>query len=316
MADTDDSSARWERNVLEKVALSAVEEQRRARRWGIFFKLLSFAWLFLLLFALLGWMAKAEVSLPGKHSAMVELDGVIAPDSRASADLIVKGLRSAFEDSDTAGVILRINSPGGSAVQAAEINDAIRGLRKEHPNIPLYAVVDDECASGAYYVAVAADKIFVNKASLVGSIGVLIDGFGFTGAMHKLGIERRLLTAGVNKGFLDPFSPLTPQQRAYAEQMLREVHEQFIAAVKEGRGARLKQSPELFSGLVWTGATSVGMGLADGFGSIDSVARDVIKAEHVVDFTPRESVTDRFARLIGADTSAAMPPAGLELRAE
>lgn len=292
--------------MLEKVALAAIEEQRRARRWGIFFKLLAFLYLFLLLFLVLGWIGKTDMAIPGKHSALVELRGIIAADERASADVVVSGLRRAFKDKNTAGVILRINSPGGSPVQAAYINNEIKRLRKAYPHIPLYAVVEDVCASGGYYAAVAADKIFVNRASIVGSIGVLIDGFGFSEALNKLGIERRLLAAGENKGFLDPFSPMDPEQRAHAMKMLEEIHRQFIEVVREGRGERLKETPELFSGLVWTGARSIELGLADDFASAAEVAREVIKAEEIVDFTPQEGLTERLARRFGAAAGAAL----------
>jgi protease IV len=311
MVDTAEESRGWERQTLEKVALAAVVEQRRARRWGIFFKLIGFVYLFLLLFVLLGWISRTnEMTLPGRHTALVDLRGVIAPDSRASAELIVKGLRNAFDDSNTAGVILRINSPGGSAVQAGIISDEIKRLKKAHPDVPIYTVVEDVCASGGYYVASATDKIYVNPASLVGSIGVLIDGFGFSDALHKLGVERRLITAGKHKGFLDPFSPLEPEDRAYAEQMVEQIHQQFIAAVKAGRGARLKDSPELFSGLVWTGATSVKLGLADGFGTTDEIARDVIKAKDIVDYTPQQSLAERLARRIGTRLASTLLGAG------
>lgn len=315
MTDTAEASRNWERQALEKVALAAVAEQRRARRWGIFFKLVGFVYLFLLLFVLLGWISQTtEVGFPGKHTALVDLRGVIAPDSRASAELMIKGLRKAFDDSNTAGVILRINSPGGSAVQAGMISDEIRQLRKEHPKVPIYAVVEDVCASGAYYVASATDKIFVNRASLVGSIGVLIEGFGFSDALQKLGVHRRLITAGKHKGFLDPFSPLSPEDRAYAEKMVEQVHQQFIAAVKAGRGARLKDSPDLFSGLVWTGETSVELGLADGFGTTDNVARDVIKAKEIVDYTPQQSLVERVAHRIGTSLASSFFGAGVQLR--
>jgi protease IV len=290
---------RWEREALERVALAAIQEQRRSRQWGILFKLLLFIYLFALLFLFLGWIGGRE-ALPGRHTAMVEIRGVIAPDTPASADNIVSGLEEAFKASGTQGVILRINSPGGSPVQAGQIYDQIRRLRAKYPKIPLYAVVEDICASGGYYAAVAADQIFVDKASMIGSIGVLVNGFGFTGVMEKLGIERRLLTAGENKGFLDPFSPVRDSDMQYAEKMLREIHEQFINVVREGRGTRLKDTPELYSGLVWVGSASVELGLADAIGSVDYVARDVIKAEHIVDFTPRENLAERFAKRFGA----------------
>ncbi|MGE5525096.1 MAG: S49 family peptidase [Rhodospirillaceae bacterium] len=299
MAEPIPTDDRWERSALEKIALAAIQEQRRARQWSILFKLLLFIYLFALLFVFLGWIGGKE-ALPGKHTAMVEIKGVIAEDSLASADNIVAGLEEAFKASGTQGVILRINSPGGSPVQAGHINDQIKRLRAKYPNIPLYAVVEDICASGGYYVAVAADKIFVDKASMVGSIGVLMNGFGFTGTMDKLGVERRLLTAGEHKAFLDPFSPVSEVEKQYAEKLLGEIHEQFINVVRQGRGKRLKDSPELFSGLVWVGARSVELGLADGLGSIEYVAREVIKAEDIVDFTPRENIAERFAKRFGA----------------
>ena len=296
-AKSDDG---WERKVLEKVALSALNEQRAARRWGIVFKSLILIYLFLVLFVGMGWIKRVDYKSPGKHTALVELRGVIAADGQASADNIASGLQAAFKDSNTQGVILRINSPGGSPVQAGYINDEIKRLRGQYPNIPLYAVIEDICASGGYYVAVAADKIYVDKASLIGSIGVVMDGFGFTGTMEKLGVERRALAAGENKKFLDPFAPLNPVQKEYAEKMLADIHQQFISVVRNGRGKRLKESPEIFSGLIWVGQKSVELGLADGLGSVDSVARDVIKAEDVVDFTPRENVAERLARKFGA----------------
>ena len=286
----------WERGVLEKLAMSALQEQRRARHWGIFFKVLTFGYLFIVLFLAMGWVGgKAENSLGGKHTALIEMVGVIAPDTAASAENIMGSLQAAFKDKNTQGIILHINSPGGSPVQSGNINDEIRRLRAQHPNVPLYAVIEDICASGGYYVAAGADKIFVNKASLVGSIGVLMDGFGFTGTMEKLGVERRLMTAGENKGFLDPFSPINPAQQEHVHKMLTEIHQQFIDVVKQGRGKRLKESPDTFSGLIWTGQKSIELGLADAMGSVESVARDVIKAENIIDFTTREGFAERMA---------------------
>jgi protease-4 len=296
----------WERQVLEKLARSALDEQRRSRKWSIFFRSLGFIYLFALLFVALGWIGGKEKAATGKHTALVEVQGVIAHSSPASAERINAGLREAFQDTNTAGVIVRVNSPGGSPVQAGQINSEIRRLRNLHPKIPLYVVVDDICASGGYYVAVAGDRIFVDPASLVGSIGVLMDGFGFTGTMEKLGVERRLLTAGENKGFLDPFSPVNPQQRAYAEKMLADIHRQFIDVVKQGRGDRLKPTPEMFSGLIWTGQKSIELGLADALGNVDYVAREVIKAEQVVDFTPKENLAERFARRFGSASAEAL----------
>lgn len=306
MSHPEGNQENWERKVLEKLALSALQEQRRGRYWGIFFKSVTFLYLFLLLFIAAGWFGAREMTSPGKHTALVQVNGVIANGSAASAEQITAGLQAAFKDSNTVGVVLRINSPGGSPVQAGQINDEIRRLRAQHPNIPLYAVVEDVCASGGYYIAAAADQIFVNRASLVGSIGVLMDGFGFSGVLNKLGVERRLLTAGDNKGFLDPFSPLDPKQRAHAQQMLDDIHAQFIDVVKRGRGDRLKADPQIFSGLVWTGERSIELGLADALGSVEYVAREVIKADTIVDYTPRENIAERVVRRFGAASAEAL----------
>lgn len=299
MSGSEGAGENWERKVLEKLATSALQEQRRSRYWGIFFKSLTFVYLFLILFIAAGWFGAREM-VAGRHTALVQVNGVISSDSAASADQIMAGLQAAFKDTNTAGVVLRINSPGGSPVQAGQINDEIRRLRALYPNIPLYAVVEDICASGGYYVAVAADKIYVNSASLIGSIGVLMDGFGFTGVLDKLGVERRLLTAGDNKGFMDPFSPMQPKQREYAQSMLTNIHQQFIEVVKKGRGDRLKLGPEIFSGLIWTGEKSIELGLADALGSVEYVAREVIKAETIVDYTARENLAERVAKRFGA----------------
>ncbi|MDT3680401.1 MAG: S49 family peptidase [Burkholderiaceae bacterium] len=296
----------WQRDTLERLLFATLREQRRARRWSIFFRLLTFAWIVLALVLASGWFAR-DARLPaGKHTALVELRGVISAEGDASADDMIEALKSAFDDRNTAAVVLRVNSPGGSPVQAGIIHDEIRRLRGEHPGTPLYAVVEDICASGGYYVAAAADRIYVDKASLVGSIGVLIEGFGFTGAMDKLGVERRLLTAGENKGFLDPFSPLPDEQREHAQRMLGEIHRQFIEVVRKGRGERLKETPEMFSGLVWTGERSIELGLADATGSLESVAREVVNAERVVDFSPRRNVLDRITRRLGTAAGEAM----------
>ena len=294
---TDDN---WERRVLADLATEGLREQRRARRWGIFFKLLTFAVLLVALAGALASLVGSKRTCLDKCTAMVEIQGELDANGRASAENVITGLRNAFKEKGTQGVVLRINSPGGSPVQAGLINDEIRRLRAKYPETPLYAVVEEMCASGAYYAAVAAEKIYVDKASLIGSIGVILDGFGFVGAMDKLGIERRAMTAGENKAFLDPFSPLSPKQREYGQQMLNEIHEQFIAAVKDGRGARLKNSPELFTGLVWNGKRGVELGLADALGSVDYVAREVFKADEVVDFTPQENIAERVARKFGA----------------
>ncbi len=294
------NSANWERSVLEKLATEALSEQKRARRTRTVMSalwLLFFAIVFLTIVGSTG--SKREPSSTEKHTALVELKGVISADSKASGDKVISALQAAFKDKNTVGVVLRINSPGGSPVQAGYINDEIKRLRAKYKDIPLYVVVQDICASGGYYIAAAADRIYVDKASIVGSIGVLMDGFGFTGTMDKLGVERRLITAGANKGFLDPFSPVNPEQQKYAQQMVGEIHRQFISVVKQGRGKRLKETPEMFSGLVWSGEKSIELGLADGLGSLDSVARDVVKAEQIVDFTAEESFSEQLARRFG-----------------
>jgi protease-4 len=289
----------WERELVTKLATAALKEQRRARLWGIFFKLLTFAYLSLILLMAIDWRGDG-VGGGKKHTAMVEVNGLIAPGSDASAERINSALQAAFKDKNTQGVVMRINSPGGSPVQAQTVYDEMKRLRKLYPNIPLYAVVEDVCASGGYFIAAGADRIYVGKASIVGSIGVLMNGFGFTGLMDKLGIERRLFTAGENKGMLDPFSPTDPKDKAHIQTMLGDIHQQFIGVVKEGRGKRLKESPEIFSGLIWTGQKSIDLGLADAIGSLESVARDVVKAEDIVDFTQKEGIAEKFARRFGA----------------
>jgi protease-4 len=299
MSDQQPGGPQWERSVLEKVALAAIQEQRRSRQWGMFFKMMVLLYLFALLFIGMGWFSGSDVS-KGSHTALIDVSGVIGPGTNASADKVIAGMQAAFKDSNTKGVILRINSPGGSPVQAGYINDEIRRLRSKHPEVPLYAVVEDICASGGYYIAAAADKIFVDKASIIGSIGVLMDGFGFTGTMEKLGVERRLLAAGRNKGFLDPFSPIQEEQTAHAETMLDDIHQQFISVVRQGRGKRLRETPEMFSGLLWVGQKSIDLGLADAMGSLEYVAREVIKAEDIVDYTQQENIAERFARRFGA----------------
>lgn len=296
--------ATWERSVLEKLAFDALTEQRTSRRWKTGIAIAWLLLLFLSLFALLGWFGgKRDGSALQKHTALVELKGVISTESKASADKIISSLQHAFKDKNTQGVVLRINSPGGSPVQAGYINDEIKRLRAKYKDIPLYVVVQDICASGGYYVAAAADKIFVDKASIIGSIGVLMDGFGFTGTMEKLGIERRLVIAGENKGFLDPFSAINLEQQKYAKQMVDEIHQQFIKVVKDGRGKRLRETPEMFSGLVWSGEKSVANGLADGLGGLDYVARDIIKAEQIVDFTEEDSFSESLARRLGSNVA-------------
>jgi len=279
-----------------------LRERRAERRWRVFFKL---AWL--LLFALIVWavfVSRSHTgSTSGPHTALIEVRGEIAADSEASAENLVAAIKGAFEDSTSQAVVLRINSPGGSPVQAGIVNDEIRRLKAKYKK-PVYAVVDEVCASGAYYIAVAADEIFVDKASLVGSIGVLMDGFGVAGTMEKLGVERRLLTAGENKGMLDPFSPQNEKHKAYAQAMIDQIHQQFIKVVKDGRGPRLKETADTFSGLFWNGEEAVRQGLADKFGNLDYVAREVIKAEEIIDYTPKENVAERLAKRFGASIGA------------
>lgn len=305
MNESVHSQDNWERKTLEKLVLSVLKEQRKGRNWGIFFKCLFFIWVFLLVALAAGWVGKGDATPTGPHTAVINLRGVIDSEGDARSEKVIEGLRNAFKDTSTRAVVIRANSPGGSPVQSAMMYDEIKRLRKLYPKTPLYVVIEDVCASGCYYVAAAADKIYGSPASLVGSIGVLMDGYGFTGTMEKLGVERRLITAGSNKGFLDPFSPMAPNQVEYAKKMLAEIHQQFIDAVKLGRGNRLKEDPDLFSGLVWNGARGREMGLMDDFGSVDQVARTVVGAERIVDFTPQEDFADRFAKRFGVGASSA-----------
>jgi protease IV len=298
--ETNTQDSRWQKDMIEELAMSSLKEQKAARRWRIFFKTLTFIYLFIILAYALGWVVKEGKSTVGEHSAMIDVAGVILPGGEVNAESFIDSLADAYENKGTKGIILRINSPGGSPVQAGMINEEIKRQKKLHPKIPVYAVVEDICASGGYYIAAAADKIYVDKASIVGSIGVLMDGYGFTGLMEKAGVERRLLTAGKNKAMLDPFSPVNPEHKVYAQKMLDEVHEQFKAVVREGRGKRLKETPETFSGLFWSGEESIKLGLADALGSTDYVAREVIKQKDIVDFTYQETFADRFAKRLGA----------------
>ena len=300
------SGTSWERSLLERLALETLAEQRRRRRWSIFFRFAFIGLAVTTLFGLFKPFDDFGTSHGGRHTALVDLRGTIESDGLASADNINLALQTAFEDTNTAGVILRVNSPGGSPVQAGAIYDEIRRLRSKYPDIAVYSVVEEICASGGYYVAAATDRIFVDKASIVGSIGVLMDGFGFVGTLDRFGVERRLMTAGENKGILDPFLPVSDRQRVHVQKMLDEIHHQFIAAVKQGRGDRLKDRPELFSGLFWTGQRSIELGLADELGTVDSVARDVIKEENVVDFSPRENVAERLVKRFGASAGKAI----------
>lgn len=303
-SDGKEDAKSWK--LLEKTLLAGIQEQRRSRRWGIFFKCLTFVYLFgaLLLFTPLLDFEKGT-SASGSHTALVEIEGMIADKEPASADNIVTSLRKAFEDSGTKGVILRINSPGGSPVQSGYVYDEIRRLRAEKPNIKVYAVITDLGASGAYYIASAADQIYADKASLVGSIGVTAAGFGFVGTMEKLGVDRRTYTSGEHKAFLDPFQPQKAEETQFWQSVLDTTHRQFIASVKQGRGDRLKDKdhPELFSGLVWTGEQAVGLGLVDGLGSASHVAREVIGEKNIVDYTVQESPFDRFSKKLGASVA-------------
>lgn len=300
-ARTPSERGGWDETATQ-IAQLYLQERRSDRRWRVFFRLVWLA-----VFALLAWTAYSDHLLPappiGPHTALVEVRGEIASDTEASADNLIGALRSAFEDEGSQAVVLRINSPGGSPVQAGLVYDEIRRLKSLH-NKRVFAVVEEECASGAYYIAAAADEIYTDKASIVGSIGVLMDGFGFADAMERLGIERRLLTAGVNKGIGDPFSPLSDEQRGYLKATLDQVHQQFIAVVREGRGERLKETPEIFSGLFWNGEQAVKLGLADHLGSLDYVAREVIKAENIIDYTPKENIAERLANRFGASIGA------------
>jgi len=292
----------WEKDVLTSIATEGLKEQKRTRRWGIFFKVLTFVYLFVLLAMLNPGMKSGTTD--GKHTALVELKGVIAPGAEASADNIVTGLRAAFKDPDTAGVILRINSPGGSPVQSGYIYDEILRLREKYPDMPMYAVISDICASGGYYVAAAADKIYADQASIVGSIGVRMDNFGFVDAMKKLGIERRTLTAGKSKALLDPFAPQDKRVVKHMHGLLKSVHNQFINAVKQGRGDRLKEVDGMFEGLIWTGDQGVEIGLVDELGSSSYVAREVIGEENIVNFSVQPDFLERFSKKIGAQISS------------
>lgn len=297
-------SVAWERETLEKLAFATLAEQRARRRWNIFFRFVFVALILIGAALALGYTG-GDMEAVGTHSALIEIDGTIeSGGGSGSAESVIPALNRAFADASTVGVILRINSPGGSPVQAGIISDEMQRLRKAYPQKPLYVVVDEMCASGGYYIAAAADRIYVNKASIVGSIGVLMDGFGFTGLMEKLGVERRLLTAGENKGFLDPFSPVQPKQVEYARGMVNEIHQQFIDVVRQGRGKRLKETPEMFTGLFWSGARAVELGLADGFGTVNTVARNEFKTEDIVDYTKHEGLPERVLKKFGAAVGA------------
>lgn len=289
----------WERDLLNRLSFASLNEQRRARRWNVFFKLLLVVYVFSFLAIYMADEFDASKLSVTDHTAMIDISGVIAAGQESNAEDIIESLRDAFEDKNTRGVVLRLNTPGGSPVQSAMINDEIGRLKALHEDVPVYAVIEDICASGGYYIAVASDEIYADKGSIVGSIGVRMDGFGFVAAMEKLGVERRLLTAGEHKALLDPFVPKDPLEEAHLQAMLDEIHGQFIQVVKAGRGERLKQDPKLFSGFIWTGEKAVELGLVDGLGSVDYVARERVKAEKVVDFTLKKDVWQRFAERIG-----------------
>ena len=291
----------WEREVIEKLALAAITEQTRARRWGVFFKSLMFVYLIAIFGLAVYPKISKEIGVDGKnHTAVINVVGMIADGKDANADSIIESLRNAVKDEHTKGIILNANSPGGSPVQSSYVYEEIRKIKKEHPTMPIYAVVSDICASGCYFIVSATDKIFVNPSSLVGSIGVIMDGFGFVETMQKLGVERRLITAGAHKAMLDPFSPPKEDESRYVQSLINQVHQQFISAVKAGRGDRLKESPDMFSGLVWTGEEGVKLGIVDAIGTQDSVAKDLIGAEERVDFSRQEHLLDKIAGKLGA----------------
>ena len=301
------NDANWERGVIEKLALASITEQTKTRRWGIFFKSLMFVYLFAIFGIAIYPKIKQSVSNDGKyHTAVIDVVGVIAEDKDANAATIIESLREAVKDEYTKGIILHSNSPGGSPVQSAYVFAEIRKLKKEHPDLPIYAVVSDICASGCYYIASASDKIFVNQSSLIGSIGVIMDGFGFVDIMQKMGIERRLLTAGAHKAMLDPFSPPKADETKFMQTLLDQVHQQFISAVKTGRGDRLKETPDMFSGLVWTGEASVKLGVADEFGNDDYVAKNIIGAEKLVNYTEQGTLLDKLAGKLGTSFGKAI----------
>lgn len=307
----------WEREVIEKLALAAVTEQTRARRWGVFFKSLMFVYLIAVFAVAMYPQFSKDIGVEGKdHTAVINVVGMIAEGKDANADSIIESLRNAVKDENTKGIILHANSPGGSPVQSSYVYDEIRKIKKEHPDLPIYAVVSDICASGCYFIVSASDKIFVNPSSLVGSIGVLMDGFGFVDGMQKLGVERRLFTAGAHKAMLDPFSPSKEDETKYIQGLLNQVHQQFIDAVKAGRGDRLKENPDMFSGLVWTGEEGVKLGIVDGVGTQDSVAKELIGAEKLVDFSQQEHLLDKIAGKLGASFGQAIGSMiqGLSLR--
>ena len=303
MADKENKN--WEKQAIEKIALASLGEQRSSRRWGVFFKIIGLIYLGWVLFFVLSSANKSTLA-SGDFTALIRLNGEIGVDSEISAIDIKSSLKEVYESPGTKALILAINSPGGSPVQSGIINDEILRYKALNPQIPVYAVIEDVCASGGYYVAVAADKIFVDKASIVGSIGVLMNGFGFDRAINNLGIERRLITSGKNKAILDPFLPIDPKQKDFMQKLLKEVHEQFIKVVKKGRGSKLVNNPDIFSGLFWSGESAIKLGLADSFGDVDLVAREIVKHEKIVDFTIESSFSDRFAKKLGAGIGSSL----------
>ena len=303
MAEKQDNS--WEKHTIEKIAMESLVQQKGSRRWSVFFKLVSLIYIGWVLFFILTSSSNSPIAT-GHFTALITINGEIGADSEVSAINIKSSLKDVYESPGTKALILAINSPGGSPVQSGIINNEINRYKALHPQIPVYAVIEDICASGGYYIAVAADKIFVDKASIVGSIGVLMNGFGFDKAIKNLGIERRLITSGENKAILDPFLPVEPKQREFMQELLKEVHKQFIEVVKKGRGNKLANNPEIFSGLFWSGESAINLGLADGYGDIDLVAREIVGHEKVIDFTTQSNFADRFAKKLGASIGSSL----------
>ncbi|KAF3976897.1 MAG: signal peptide peptidase SppA [Methylococcales symbiont of Iophon sp. n. MRB-2018] len=303
----NEKKSSWEREVIEKLAMAAITEQRRARRWNVFFKTLMFV--YLIAVGAMAFYPKFEKELSGSdkdHTAIIDVVGMIAVGEAVNADSVIEGLRDALKDKKTKGVILNINSPGGSPVESAYIFAEIKRLKKKHPDIPIHAVVSDICASGGYYIAAAADNIYVSQASMIGSIGVIMNGFGFVSTMEKLGVDRRLIIAGKHKALMDPFSDVNEAENKHMQTLVNDVHQQFIDAIRLGRGDRLKESEDTFSGLIWTGTQGIKMGLADGFGSVDSVARDIIGTENKLNFTPQEKLLEKLVGKLGASFGQAL----------
>ena len=297
------SNEYWERSVLEKVAMASVIEQRRSRRWGIFFKMLFLLYIIILSGIAFAPLGENGMASSGPHTAVVDVKGVIMAGAEADAEVLIKSMNKAVSDPNTKGLIIRLNTPGGSPVQANYVYNAIMDIRKKNPDLPVYAVIEDLCASGGYYIAAAADKIFVNESSIVGSIGVVMNGFGFVDVLKTVGVERRMYTAGEHKGFLDPFSTVDAKERGHVQKMLNDIHAEFIKAVKTGRGDRLKNNPDIFSGLVWAGTESINLGLADEVGSVLSVAKNQIGAEKIVNYTPEKPFFEKLAKGVGAAMS-------------